>query len=183
MRMIDLQLSDRATLLRLEFDGGFAEPPRTRESALVDLLAVRVGRDAYALRLSEVTGLYADRTLTQMPGASVDFLGIAGFRGAVVPVYDLRVLLGHGGGEPPRWLVLAAAAAVGLAFDAFDGTLRLPSDALAAQAPDTGVGPHVREVVRSLGSGANLRALIDLGAVIESIRRRVRQASTPSQQE
>jgi chemotaxis signal transduction protein len=182
--MTDLEVCERALLLRREFDASFSEPTRTRRTASIDLLAIRVGADAYALRLSAVAGLFVDRKVTRLPGASPDCLGIAGFRGAVVPVYDLRVLMGHeGGGVPPRWLVVVAAAAVALAFDATDCTLRLPAEAVAGAAPGEAVAPHVREVVRSAASGADLRPLIDLDSVVESIRRRARQASIPSRQE
>jgi len=32
-----------------------------------------------------------------------ELLGIMGFRGAMVPVYDLRALCGYAAGAAPRW--------------------------------------------------------------------------------
>ena len=74
-------------------------------------------REPYAVRLSEISGLFADKTITRVPGGAAALLGIAGFRGAIVPVYGLRALLGHSGAQSPRWLVIATAAPVALAFE------------------------------------------------------------------
>ena len=150
-------LAERAAELRRNFDRSFAEPPRLRRAASIDLLALRLGAEGYALR--------------------PDFLGIAGFRGALMPVYDLRVLLGHAAGEAPRWLVVAAIGQIALAFDALDGTLRLPLDAVAPQGPGEPARLHVRELVRSATPGAPLRPLIDLDSIVAALKQRVRHAS------
>jgi chemotaxis signal transduction protein len=172
-------LAQRAAELRRNFDRSFAEPPRLRRAASIDLLALRMDGDGYALRLSAVAGLFADKKLTRLPSAVPEFLGIAGFRGAVVPVYDLRVLLGHGAGEVPRWLVVAAIGQIAFAFDALDGTLRLPLAAVASQGPGEPVRLHVRELVRTATPGAPLRSLIDLDSVVAAVKQRVRH-TTPN---
>lgn len=173
--MSDPQISQRATQLRRDFDRSFAESPPPARAASVDLLAVRVGEHPYALRLSAIAGLFADKKLTPLPGATPEFLGIAGFRGAVVPVYDLRVLLGQPGRGAPRWLVVAAASPVGLAFDALEGTLRLPPEAITPQRPGESARPHLRDLVRTAGPDAPLRPLVELDSVVASIRQRMRQ--------
>jgi len=168
-------LAQRAAELRRNFDRSFAEPPRSRQAASLDLLAIRLGGEPYALHLAAVTGLFAGKKFTRLPQAAPELLGIAGFRGSVVPVYDLRVLLGCADGEAPRWLVIAAASAVALAFDGFDGHLRLPLDAIAPQGPGESTRPHVRELVRVAASDLPLRSLIDVDSVVASIQQRVRQ--------
>jgi purine-binding chemotaxis protein CheW len=75
--------------------------------------------------------------------------GIAGFRGAMLPVYDLHVLLGHPPAQTPRWLVIAAAAPVALAFEAFAGQLRIAQDDILPQAPHSGMHGYARDVVRT----------------------------------
>lgn len=126
-------LAKRAAALRLAFDEAFAVPLRTRTTVQHDLLAIRVGTEPYALRLAEIRGLFADRKITRIPGVAATLLGIAGFRGTLMPVYSLRTLLGHSGTQAPRWLVIAADAPVALAFDGFDGHLRAASDAILPQ--------------------------------------------------
>src|SRR5258707_13955236 len=55
----------RAAEFRLAFDRAFAEPLRIDTAVKDDLLAIRVGGQACAIRLSEITGLFADKKVTR----------------------------------------------------------------------------------------------------------------------
>ena len=142
-------VAGRAAELRLAFDRAFAEPIRLDTSLKVDLLAVRVDTQAFAIRLSEISGLFADKKITPVPGSHAALRGIAGFRGAIVPVYDLQILLGHSSTATPRWLVIAAAAPVGLAFEAFEGQLRVSQDAILPQPSRPEFRGYAREFLRT----------------------------------
>ena len=172
-------LAQRAAELRRNFDRSFAEPPRSQQAASLDLLAIRLGSEPYALRLAAVSGLFTGKKFTRLPQAAPEFLGIAGFRGSVVPVYDLRVLLGCTGGEAPRWLVFAADSSVALAFDGFDGHLRLPQESIARQERSDAARPHVRELASVAGAP---RPIVDLASILAAIRECSRQG-VPQQQE
>jgi chemotaxis signal transduction protein len=123
-------LATRAADLRLAFDRSFAEPPRAKTEAPVDLLAIYLGAQAFALRLSEITGLFAGKAITRVPGGAAALLGIASFRGTILPVYDLQNLLGRGVAAKPRWLAVAAAAPAAFAFETFAGQLRAAPDSI-----------------------------------------------------
>lgn len=174
-----LPLEQRAAELRRSFDRSFAKPPQGRQAAPLDLLAIRLCGEPYALRLVAVTGIFAGKKLTPLPQAAPEFLGIAGFRGSIVPVYDLRVLLGYAGGEAPRWLVVAGSRPVGLAFEGFDGHLRLPQEDIAQQECNDTERPHVRELARVAGQP---RPIVDLASVLAAIRERAGRVD-PKQQE
>jgi chemotaxis signal transduction protein len=177
MRGDESGLAGRAEELRHAFDRSFAEAPRAGTEALVDLLAIRVGGDSYALRLAEVAGLFVDRVVTPFPTLVPELLGIAGFRAALVPVYDLRALLGYSGGPPPRWMVSTAGErAVGLVFDSFELHVRVSPDALAAD--DTHARGHVRQIAR-LPDG--VRPVIHLPSVLEAIKARAQSAARPKE--
>lgn len=159
-------LAERAAGLRGDFDRGFAEPLRDDVARKLDLLAMRVGPESCAVRLSEIAGLFADRKITRIPGSNGALLGIAGFRGAVLPVYSLRTLLGHSGTQAQRWLVIAAAAPVALAFDVFEGHLRLDAEAILPQQPGATVRDYAREIVR----GADVvRSVLHLPSVVAAL--------------
>jgi chemotaxis signal transduction protein len=159
-------LAQRAAELRLAFDRGFAAPLRIKAAATQNLLAIRVSAEPYAIRLSEVTGLFVDRKFTRVPGGNPALLGIAGFRGALVPVYSLRALLGHSGTHVSRWLVIAAAAPVALAFDLFEGHLRAPADAiLPRQSPEQMRG-YAPEFIRT---ASVVRPILYLPSVIDAL--------------
>jgi chemotaxis signal transduction protein len=160
------RLAERAAELRSAFDRGFAAPLRIDAVVEHHLLAIQVGAEPCALRLSEVTGLFADQRITRVPGSHAALLGIAGFRGALMPVYSLRTLLGHSGTQALRWLVIAAAAPVAFAFDRFEGHLRAPAEAILPQQSQSRMRAYAREFVRT---DAAVRPLLHLPSVIEAL--------------
>jgi hypothetical protein len=133
-------VAERLAALREEFDGSFGQPVRPPDAEHAELLTLRAGGRRYALRLAQTSGLHPDRSVTPLPGPLPALLGLAGFGGTIVPVFDLAALLGHPApdrppaGRPapdrtatgpaapdrpaagraaldrPRWLVLAAGA-------------------------------------------------------------------------
>ncbi|HVY18717.1 MAG TPA: chemotaxis protein CheW [Bauldia sp.] len=153
-----------ADALRAEFDRAFAEAPTGAHAEQVDLLAVRLGGDPFAIRLSDTSGLYSDRRLTPVPSAHREFRGMAGVRGALVPVYDLAAAMGYPPGNTLRWLVIAREALVGFAFDQFDGQLRI--DRTAVLAHESTSREHVHEVARSADVSYPIVHLPSLIAVI-----------------
>jgi purine-binding chemotaxis protein CheW len=121
-------LTGRAAELREAFDSQFARPRHEAPARHEDLLAIQAGDANCAVRINEVSGLVTDRPITALPSPRPQFLGLAGFRGAVVPVYGLAVLLGHQRSDQPRWMILTPApTVVALAFDAVVGHLRVPA--------------------------------------------------------
>jgi chemotaxis signal transduction protein len=159
--------TSRAAELRLAFDRSFATAPSVDTAPKHDLLAIRVNTTAYALRLSEVGGVFTNRRITRVPASSPILLGIASFRGAVMPVYDLHTLLGFAPAASVPWLTTAAAAPIALAFETLEGHLRIAGDSLASQDRGTGTRNHVREFTRTT---SDVRAIIDLASVIATVR-------------
>lgn len=117
--------SNRAGAMRAEFDAGFARPPARFETDLEDVLALRLGDEPCALRLSDIAGVIAHPLLTVLPTPAPALLGIIGNRGSVVAAYDLG-RLSDGPATRPCWLVIAAAEpTVGVTFEHFDGYRRI----------------------------------------------------------
>jgi hypothetical protein len=158
---------ERLAELRSSFDRTFALPPLELEDGFVDLLDLRVGGDAYAVRLADVCALVVDRPPTRLPGAVPELLGVVGVRGAVVPAFDLAALLGGPRAErPPRWLLVAADTPVlGLAVEHLDGHLRVRHDGPAQKS--TGF------VGDLLPTPAGPRPVIDMAAVRAAVVARV----------
>lgn len=139
----------RAVELRSAFDRGFAQPIELGATLNTELLAIRVGAEPCAVRLSEIAGLFVDKKITRVPGSAPALLGIAGFRGVIMPVFNLQSLLARSTAATPRWLVIAAGAPVALAFDAFEGQLRLSPDAILPRPPGAQALSYAREFVRT----------------------------------
>ena len=161
------RLSGRAAELRREFDRAFAEPVRADTTAAEDLLGIEIGGQRFAIRLSEIAGLFAGKKVTRIPGGTAALLGIAGFRGALLPVYDLQALLGHPSTQAPRWLVIAAAAPVAFAFEAFVGQLRVARGDIAPRSAGSQAQSYAREYVRSQ---TFMGPILHLPSVLEAIK-------------
>jgi chemotaxis signal transduction protein len=150
----------RIARLRTDFDRSFAQPLSGHDVEHVELLAVQAGGRPYALRLAQTSGLHPDRPVTPLPGPLPALLGLAGFAGTAVAIYDLAALLGHQIADRPRWLALAAGSPpLGLAFHELDGHVRVAADAIIGEA--TGGGRHgvLRGMVRLDGA---TRPIIDV---------------------
>lgn len=165
-------LAERARTLQDAFDRTFAAPPRAQEASPEALLVLRVGPDGYALRRGEVAGVFAGKRITRVPSAVAEFLGVVGLRRAIVPVYDLRALLGAGHAEAPRWLVIAAGPApAGLAFDALEGHEQVPREAMASE-------PHTRTSTEFVHGMVRLRErvlpVLDLPTIVQRIEQLTR---------
>jgi purine-binding chemotaxis protein CheW len=152
--------------LRRDFDNGFAAPARSDLEAGEDFLAVRMGDRRVAIRLSEVAALVVDKPVTRVPGAHPAMRGLAGFRGAIVPVYDLQRLLGHSADAASRWIVLAAAAPAAFSFEDYEGQRRIFADAFAAPAPEADSVPAASPFIRD---DSVLRPVISLSSLIDGI--------------
>jgi chemotaxis signal transduction protein len=160
-------VAERLAGLRGDFDRSFTEPTRRHAAEQIGLLAIRAGARPYVLRLSQTSGLYPDRPVTPLPGPLPALLGVAGFGGGIVPVYDLAALLGHPVPDQPRWLVLAAGVPpLALAFHQLDGHLRIPGDSVVTECHE-GTG-SLRGMVE-LPGGA--RSMVDLPATRTAVHR------------
>ncbi|GAA2526453.1 chemotaxis protein CheW [Pilimelia columellifera] len=160
-------LAERLTDLRESFDRSFVDPPRPPGGATEHLLAIRAADHPYALRLNETAGLFADRAVTPLPGPVTALCGVATFRGVIVPVYSLAALLGRQPRADPRWLALVLGApALAVGFDALDGHLRLPAEALVFLAP----GSERRGCLSGLATLPDQQlSVVDLAAVRDTI--------------
>jgi purine-binding chemotaxis protein CheW len=178
MSAVELHISGRAANLRRNFDRSFVEAQHFEPVATEDFLSIRLAGDSYVLRLAEIGGLFVDKKVTALPSSVAELKGVAGFRGVIVPVYDLAALLGYPPSGAARWMVMVAAARVALAFDAFDGHFRFAGGAVASHA-NSNSREHVRQIVRSKD---RVHAVIHLPSIIAAIRNRVR-AATPNKEQ
>jgi chemotaxis signal transduction protein len=151
------QGGEKAAELRRVFDRSFAEVAHSETDQSENLLAISVGRAPYALKLTEIAGLFSDKKVIWVPGPVRELLGIAAFRGTMLPVYDLRALLGHPLDRTPRWLAVTAAMPVALAFDQFDGHAHVNREAI------------VREVVHAPHF---VRPIVHLPSLLEALETR-----------
>jgi purine-binding chemotaxis protein CheW len=160
-------LSRRAAALKKAFDAGFSQPLRAAQTGSLDLLAICLAGEPWAISLSAIAGLYSGKKITPLPGNTPGLLGLAGFRGTLVPVYDLAARIGLSPTPAPRWLVLAKERRVALAFADLDGHLRAAADAILPAPPGGNLFTG-----GFLSAGGESRPVLHLPAVLDGIPRR-----------
>jgi chemotaxis signal transduction protein len=161
------RLATRAAALRAAFDRSFAEPAQLEMTSMEDLLAVRAGDEVVAIRLSEIAGLYVGKKVTRVSGGDPALLGIAGFRGMIQPVYSIATLLGRPTVVAPRWLVIAAAAPVALAFDGFERHMRVAAETIRPRDVSAEDRPYARGFVPIQQF---VRPILHLPSLLDEIR-------------
>ena len=117
---------DAAAKLRAAFDRSFAEPLPVA-SPQVDAIAVHAGGGPCAFGQGELAALRTDLHITPLASQSAALIGVASFRGALVPVWDLGLLLHGAPVTQVRWCAVLRDETVAVAFDRLDGRVRAPA--------------------------------------------------------
>jgi chemotaxis signal transduction protein len=172
-------VTNTAAELRDAFDRAYAiSLSSDRSEQTENLLAIRLGGDFYALRVSEITGLAKDRKTILLPSQIPELLGVAGIRGGLVSVYSLAALLGYGlNGNSGRWLALCGTEEpVGLAFNDFEGYIKVPFAQVYAQ--NNVIREHVKDVARAADS---VRAIVNISSILDTIKKRCGASRMPKE--
>lgn len=168
------EFQNSAITLREAFDGSFALPATEQSEETRDFLSIRIAGDPYALSVSEMAGIVARRAIVPVPAAAPGFLGLAGIRGQIVPVFGLSALLGYGTDDLPTWIVLCAAQApIALGFSEFEGHLRLPKSALHAGEALHSLKPAGQYVDQVAMTDAGARPVLEIRRLLVGIRSRL----------
>lgn len=164
------EITDTVLALREAFDRSFATRAQTTLDILEDLLMIRVGGAPYAIRLRDIGGIVTKRPIVSVPAMAQHFLGLAGVRGDVVPVYGLGSILGQPEeSDGATWLVLCGdAPRVALAFRDFDGYVRLPVSNIHSDDETRSARPYVSEVVRT---AEQVSAVISVPRIVADLRK------------
>lgn len=137
---------------------------------LVDLVAFGLAGERYAVEPAGVVAVLPLPELTVVPGTPPAILGVASHRGRILPVLDLRPLVGASLERPLEARVLvvleAAGIAVGVACETLTGLLRVAADEIAP--PPAGTGRGRDRLV--YGVTPDLLALLDVGALVADPR-------------
>jgi purine-binding chemotaxis protein CheW len=156
-----------AEALRRAFDHSFATARGAERPEYESILAIRIAGHPYAVRLREIASLQADRRIVAFPSHIPYFLGLIGLRGVMVPVYDLRAMLGYTVVPDPRWLLLVRAPElVGLGFDLFEAHLRMEPGQHSSTHAEVPPAQHVSGLVRTAEA---TRPLIHIASLLQAI--------------
>lgn len=167
--MSAMVLNEEVEKLRHEFDLSFTQMPREQTETPNNFLGIYLGKDALAIRATDIAGIYADRRIVPMPSSAPTFLGVSRFRGLVTPVYDLAALLGYQNTPTPRWLVLVRlddTESIAFAFEKFDSFFSANQSNVISTAQEK-TRTHLSDAVRI---GDFTRPIIHLPSLLAQLR-------------
>jgi purine-binding chemotaxis protein CheW len=156
-----------AAAMRHEFDHAFTRPQDAAPDDEV-LIGVDVAGARHAIRLTDIAGVLADRTIVAIPSSSPDVVGIVGFRGDILPVFDLAALLGYPRAPRSRWLAVAKGGDAAFAFGHLISHLRVPS----ASVVKANVDSNIAALVTVAGE---TWPVVSLGNVTASLAQRLKE--------
>jgi len=160
--MPETALSEQILSLRQAFDAAFAAPALAGAGDLVQLLVVRAGAGAHAVRIVDLLKVETCPALVALPQQHPAFLGLGAVRGRATAVYALARLLGlPEAATSHRWLLLGHAG-IGVAVSAILGSLQVrPGDLAPSSA--SGAGPPL------IPFGGGHCPVIDLPALLHPL--------------
>ena len=112
-----------------------------------DAIVARLGAGRFAIDLADVAEVGRVPVISRIPGVPVWLAGLTNWRGRILPVLDLRPLLGADQSvlaTGARLIVVTSDGVnVGLLVDAVDGTTAVGADLAPVPSVLPGVGPEL----------------------------------------
>ena len=138
---------------------------------ILQLVSFRLGEEEYALDVMNVHEINRISEVTRVPKAPYFVEGVMNLRGKILPVINLRKLLGF----PPltavtedmRMIVVSAEGSLaGLTVDEVDQVLRIPKSRVEEQ-KDLGIGKSLGDFIQGVAHmEERLVTLLDIGKLL-----------------
>jgi len=130
------------------------------------MLRFVLGEESFATPLTALREVVTTASVTSVPGVLPPFIGLTNVRGALIPVLDLRELLGVPAARPdgrhPLLVVDTEDGPVGLWTDRVEGLIRVE--------PDDFEGTQSGTLPGLVGRTADLTGVIDFAELIQAAR-------------
>lgn len=160
---------ERLADMQRSFDQSFAGVVVGEAESLERMIMIRVAGALFLMPADHITGLAKAKRIVLLPSRIPELLGLAGVRGALVPVFDLTAVLElQRHGSAAAWLALAGRdSPIAFAFDELSGQVELARASLYAD--EGGIARrHVRLLARI---GSSVHPVIDIPSILETIRK------------
>jgi chemotaxis signal transduction protein len=158
----------------MDATAGDAQPVPAEGTARAGGILLRLGSSRYAVDVAHVAEVVTVPVVTRVPGVPAWLTGVANWRGRLLPVLDVRSLLGAPVtplASSARLLVLQDGdVTAGLLAEAVPGVYDVPLD-VADPPPATLTGDAARLVSGQVGDDAGPIGVLDARAVLASRER------------
>jgi len=144
----------------------------------LEMMSFHVGRELYALAVSDVLEILILPSVTEVPRIDRSVVGIISLRGAVVPLVDLRRMLKLDEAQltrAARVLVVGSSAdPVGLLVDDVVGVTRIAADTVGASPVNAGDGESSNELIEGIGHvDGDVMIILDARGVLRRVAAKV----------
>jgi purine-binding chemotaxis protein CheW len=144
--------------------------PTTYDTPLATAVTFRAGRQRYALPIGRVREIQKIVAFADVPDESAMVIGMVDIRGEIVPVVDVRSLLGLPVQpytlETPMVVVSSASGPVALIVDAVDAVAEITADGAGTVPEMHSLAPRVLGVHRI---AEELVFLLDIDRLLEPV--------------
>jgi purine-binding chemotaxis protein CheW len=149
------------------------EAGEEREAGALEFLTFRLGEEIYALPLRNLDEILPLPAVSPVPFTPAHLLGVVAHRGGVLPVVDVRPVLGIEGGEASEsgrlLVVVHEGEKLGVPADAVAQIVKLAEEALAPP-PET-LEPDRAAFLRGTAEGGDgPLVVLDIPALFEALR-------------
>lgn len=144
------------------------EQAKSTESLRVCLVAL--GDETFAIDVRQVREVFEPKSITPVPGMPAALVGVTNLRGAIIPLTDLRSVLGISTSVMPKYAVVIrhGTQQVGILVQEVPEIRTIQSDDLVA--PSTRTAAERRPMISAFfKTGNKLSAILELSRLLASI--------------
>jgi purine-binding chemotaxis protein CheW len=145
----------------------------TSQRRLRQCVGFQVGEQEYAFRIEQIQEIVNLGKLTRLPQVPSFLEGVANLRGSIIPVVNLRLLLGlerrEADADTRTIVVNVGARIMGCVVDRVSQVMRIPEESILP-APETVTGGDASYVQGFARIDDRLIILLDIGQMLDPVR-------------
>jgi purine-binding chemotaxis protein CheW len=109
-------------------------PAQTQSTESLRVCLVALGGETFAIDLRQVVEVFVPESISPVPGMSAALVGVTNLRGTIIPLADVRAVLGVSVSVLPKYAVVVrhGTQRVGILVEDIPGIRTIPSDDLTA---------------------------------------------------
>ena len=141
-------------------------PEQAKPTESLRVCLVALGEESFAIDLGQVLEVFEPESITPVPGMPAALVGVTNLRGTIIPLVDLRAVLGVSASVLPKYTVVVrhGTQQVGILVEGIPKIRTVRSDDLAAHP-----GHTVAEGLRDFKEEKKLSTILEMSRLLASI--------------
>ena len=141
-------------------------PEQVKSTESLRVCLVALGEGTFAIDLCQILEVFKPESITPVPGMPAALVGVTNLRGTIIPLVDLRAVLGVSASVLPKYTVVVrhGTQQVGILVEGIPKIRSVRSDDLAAHP-----GHTVAEGLRDFKEEKKLSTILEMSRLLASI--------------